>query len=216
MFRTAFLNNALLGLALCMSACRQSNSTHELPYYNSPDFTPVFLANAKSTASPMHRVAAFSFTNQYGKQVTEKDVDGKIHIANFIFTKCGSICPVMTKHMKLVEQAFRQDAGVLLLSFSVTPWIDSVPSLKKYVENNGITSPRWHFLTGGKAEIYTLARRSYFAEEDLGYSRDSTEFLHTEHILLVDEKRQIRGIYNGTLELEIEQLIDDIKVLTEG
>ena len=123
----------------------------------------------------------------------------------------------MTKHMKLVERAFENNGNVVLLSYSVTPWIDNVPTLNRYADNNSSTSPHWHLLTGKKSLIYTLARKSYFAEEDIGFTRDSLQFLHTEHILLVDRRRRIRGIYNGTLQLEAEQLIKDIEeLLKEG
>ena len=143
------------------------------------------------------------------------DIEGKIHVANFIFTSCGSICPTMTRHLKLVQDEFRSDTTVVLLSYSVTPWIDTVDKLKIFADKNGINSTNWHLLTGNKSEIYTLARQSYFAEEDLGFTKDSTEFLHTEHVLLVDKNKRIRGIYNGTLQLEAEQLIEDIKTLTK-
>jgi protein SCO1/2 len=142
-------------------------------------------------------------------------VENKIHIASFIFTRCESICPVMTKHLKLLQDEFKNKNEVVILSYSVTPWIDSVARLKEYADANEITSPNWHLLTGSKSEIYTLARQSYFAEEDLGFTKDSTEFLHTEHILLVDKTKRIRGIYNGTLQLEIEQLIRDINLLKD-
>ncbi len=214
MYRIAFLNSFLLFLFAGLVSCDNKNEVEALPFYNTPDFTPIFPVSEKEADQQVaHSIAPFSFTNQYGNQVTEKDVNEKIHVANFIFTKCGSICPVMTRHMKMVDSAFNNDPGVVLLSYSVTPWIDSVERLKKYTVNNAITSPNWHFLTGARGDIYTLARRSYFAEEDLGFTRDSTAFLHTEHILLVDKKRRIRGIYNGTLQLEIEQLIKDIKTL---
>ena len=101
----------------------------------------------------------------------------------------------------------------MLLSYSVTPWLDSVKILNDYAKRYKVTNPNWHFLTGSKSEIYTLARQSYFAEEDLGFTKDSTNFLHTEHFLLIDKNKRIRGIYNGTLELEINQLIKDIAIL---
>jgi protein SCO1 len=106
--------------------------------------------------------------------------------------------------MKQVQNAFQKNDDVVMLSYSVTPWLDSVTRLKDYADHNEITSPNWHLLTGNKGNIYTLARQSYFAEEDLGFTSDSTDFLHTEHILLVDKTKRIRGIYNGTLKLEIE------------
>lgn len=190
--------------------------TEPLPYYDTPDFTPLFLkAGEARQLSGLHTIAPFSFTNQYGRQVTEKTVDGKIHAANFIFTVCGSICPTLTGNMKKVQEAFAGNKDVVLLSYTVTPWIDSVPRLLNYAKANGIDSAGWHLLTGNKSDIYLLARQSYFAEEDLGFTRDSTEFLHTEHVLLIDRKRHIRGIYNGTLALEMEQLIRDIRQLEE-
>ena len=188
----------------------------DLPYYNAPDFTPIFLANAQEVSQKIsHTIGPFALTDQHGQRITERDITGKIHVANFIFTSCGSICPFMTKHLKLAQDAFRTDINVVLLSYSVTPWIDSVARLRTFAVRNKIDSPNWHLLTGSKGEIYTLARRSYFAEEALGFTRDSTEFLHTEHVLLIDKNRRIRGIYNGTLQLEAEQLIQDIRQLKE-
>ncbi|MGB8191878.1 MAG: SCO family protein [Chitinophagaceae bacterium] len=186
----------------------------DLPYYNTPDFTPQFLSSGEAVnKSVSHQIADFSFTNQDGKLITQKTIEGKIHVADFIFTSCGSICPVMTDHLQKLSNAFNNDSNLVLLSFTVTPWIDSVARLKKYVTAKNIINPNWHFLTGKQSSIYHLARTSYFAEEDIGFTKDSTEFLHTEHILLVDKNKRIRGIYNGTLALEVEQLIKDIEVL---
>lgn len=195
-------------------SCSGNKEQHFLPYYNTPDFTPLFTTSQDEASQKInHTIGSFSFTDQHGQKITDKDITGKIHVANFIFTSCGSICPVMTKHLKLVQQAFQNNPDVEILSYSVTPWIDSVARLKKYAENNDITWPGWHLLTGNKSAIYTLARKDYFAEEDLGFTKDSSEFLHTEHILLIDRKKRIRGIYNGTLQLEIEQMIKDMKEL---
>ncbi len=198
-----------------MLACSGSPpANQQLPYYDTPNFTPIFLHNQQdATQKIRHTIAPFAFTDQHGQRITDEDIAGKIHVANFIFTSCGSICPVMTKHLKLVQAAFRNDTSVVLLSYSVTPWIDSVARLKKFAIINNIDSPNWHLLTGSQRDIYTLARRSYFAEEDLGFTKDSTQFLHTEHVLLIDKNKRIRGIYNGTLQLEAEQLIQDIRQL---
>lgn len=194
--------------------CSNEKQINKLPYYNTPDFSPLFLTSKPEIDQRItHTIAPFSVTDQNGKTITDKTIEGKIHVANFIFTSCGSICPVMTKHMKLVQDAFEKDTTVVLLSYSVTPWIDDVARLKKFAEKNGVISPNWHLLTGPKSEIYTLARQAYFAEEDLGFTKDSTEFLHTEHVLLIDTNKRIRGIYNGTLQLEAEQLVRDIGVL---
>lgn len=198
-------------------SCNENNTQSvELPYYNEPDFTPIFV-KSKSDVNKLitHKTSEFSFLNQDSSITTQKIIDGKIHVANFIFTSCGSICPVMTQNLKIVSDSFINESNLVLLSFSVTPWIDKPSVLNKYKNRNKIQNPNWHFLTGNKAAIYKLARQSYFAEEDIGFSKDSTEFLHTEHFILVDKTRRIRGVYNGTLALEMQQLIDDIKTLNK-
>ncbi|HLD51700.1 MAG TPA: SCO family protein [Sediminibacterium sp.] len=218
MLQTAFLKISLCSMVLLGWSCaNQQKKSASLPFYNTPDFTPVFLANhTAARPAETHYIPAFEFTNQYGERITNQTVQGKVHVASFIFTRCGSICPKMIHHLKQVATAFENDTSTVLLSYSVTPWIDSVPRLKFFTEENKIgQSYNWHFLTGDKASIYTLARKGYFAEEDLGFTKDSTEFLHTEHVLLVDQKSRIRGIYNGTLQLEIEQLIKDIQLLKQ-
>lgn len=192
------------GLAL-LSACRQRPS---LPYYNTADFTPRWKAGTP------HRIPAFSFTGQYGERISDTTLRGKIYIANFFFTSCGSICPVMMKNLLKVQRAFSGDDRIAFLSHTVAPWVDSPPRLKSYMEKYGFDS-RWHLVTGDKAAIYRLARQGYFAEEEPGYYKDSTEFLHTEHVLLIDRNRCIRGVYNGTLELETDRLITDLRQLEE-
>jgi len=185
-----------------------------MPYYNSPDFEPVFIKN-KSEVSKIitHKIDSFSYLNQDSISLTQSVFENKIHVANFIFTSCGSICPIMTSNFKIVGDKFKTDTTIVMLSYSVTPWIDKPYVLKKYMNKNGITNTNWHFLTGDRASIYKLARQSYFAEENIGFSKDSTEFLHTEHFILVDKAKRIRGIYNGTLSLEMQHLIEDIKSL---
>jgi protein SCO1/2 len=216
MFQTVFLRNSIGCLFLLMMSCRLTSKQPALPYFNTPDFTPVFVASAAEKNNKItHTIDSFAFEDQDSKLVNNETVKNKIHVANFIFTSCGSICPKMTNNMSKVSEAFAKDDGVVLLSYSVTPWIDTKEKLKLYKENNNITNPNWHFLTGDKASIYKLARQSYFAEEDLGFTKDSTEFLHTEHFILVDKTQRIRGIYNGTLELDIQNLIKDIQALKE-
>lgn len=196
-------------------ACNEDNSSNiKLPYYNQPDFTPIFILNPQDVNKKIiHTINDFSLLNQDSVFINQHFIEGKIHVANFIFTACGSICPVMTNNMKLVADSLIDDDNLVFLSYSVTPWIDHPFVLKKYISLNGITNKNWHFLTGSKSNIYQLARKSYFAEEDIGFSKDSTEFLHTEHFILVDKTKRIRGIYNGTLALEMHQLIEDIKTL---
>ena len=124
-----------------------------------------------------------------------------------------SICPKMMQNVMKVQKTFEKDADVELASYSVMPWTDSVKRLSDYAKQMQIDNKKWHLMTGQKSRIYELARKSYFAEEDMGYSLDSTNFLHTEHILLVDKERHLRGVYNGTLPLEIDRLIEEKKIL---
>lgn len=212
MYRIVFL---LLSSWLLFS-CQSKETTVSLPYYNEPDFTPIFIQNQAEIANKItHKIDNFSFLNQDSIYISQNIIEGKIHIANFIFTSCGSICPTMTKNLKIVSDSLQNQTDLIFLSYSVTPWIDKPFVLKNYQKHNGITDKRWHFLTGTKGDIYSLARKSYFAEEDIGFSKDSTEFLHTEHFILVDKTKRIRGIYNGTLILEMYQLIEDIQQLRE-
>jgi len=214
MYQTASLKISVFIFLFCLSACNNRKEVERLPYYNDPSFNPQFLSDKEEIKEKIsHKIGDFSFVDQNGKSFSQKDIEGKIHVANFIFTSCGSICPVMTKHMKILQQAFRSDQEVVLVSYSVTPWIDNVKRLHAYAKLNQVNAKNWHLLTGNKASIYTLARKSYFAEEDLGFTKDSTQFLHTEHVLLIDKQKRIRGIYNGTLQLESEQLVKDIQLL---
>ncbi len=144
---------------------------------------------------------------------TDKDVSGKIYVANFFFTSCPGICPKMAVSMEALQKEFLNDDEILFISHSVTPDKDSVPVLKKYAAEKGAIYNKWKLLTGQKSEIYNLGRSSYYVEEDLGVNKDSTDFLHTENFVLVDENRHIRGIYNSLDNNSMAALTNDIKVL---
>lgn len=211
MYQIVFL---LFGSLLFFACTEKKENSIALPYYNEPTFTPVFIKNKSELNGKItHRINDFSFLNQDSVLINQNVVNHKVHVANFIFTTCGSICPTMTTNMKIVSDSLKSDENIVFLSYSVTPWIDKPFVLKHYKNQNGIQNPNWHFLTGVKSDIYDLARKSYFAEEDIGFSKDSTEFLHTEHFILVDKTKRIRGIYNGTLQLDMQQLLADIKIL---
>ena len=184
-----------------------------MPFINKPDFTPEWIKADDPAYASIHQVPPFSFTDQDGKTVTEKTVEGKIYVADFIFTRCGSICPKMTADMGLLQEKFKNDDEVIFLSHSVTPEADSVPVLKKYASEKGVISGKWHLLTGNKEDIYRLARKEYFAGDTIGYYQSGDQFLHTENFILLDKHRRIRGVYNGTLPLEMERLADDIATL---
>ena len=209
-----FLKRFLICNLLFILSC--NSPTNQLPYYNSPDFSPVFIKNSAQLEKTItHKIEDFAFTDNNGNRFGSEDLRGKIHVANFIFTSCTHICPKMTTNMVEVEKKFQNNPNVNLVSFTVTPWFDSPEVLNRYKKEFTLNSDNWHFLTGDKNKIYSLARKSYFAEEEIGFTKDSTDFLHTEHFLLVDKGLRIRGIYNGTLGLEMEQLIEDILLLNK-
>ncbi len=194
-------------LFFCFS-CKEKKEV--LPYYNTPDFTPKWnIANKES----FHQIRPFELINQEDRIFTEKDIEGKICVADFFFTTCPGICPKMTKSMSDIQKEFINDDAILLLSHSVTPEKDSVSVLKKYAIDKKIDFNRWKLLTGGKDEIYDLGRKFYFVEEDEGIKKGNEVFLHTENFILIDRQRHIRGIYNGLDPNSINNLINDIKIL---
>lgn len=200
---------------LMIIGCKQKSTDDQgLPFINKPDFTPEWISKDDPKYAQIHRIPSFSFINQNGEMVTEKTVEGKIYVADFFFTRCGSICPKMTNNMLTLQEKFKNDPEVMLLSHSVTPDIDSVPVLKKYADSKGIlNNGKWFLLTGKQEDIYRLAKKEYYAGDTIGYYQTGNEFLHTENFILLDKKRRIRGVYNGTIKLEIERLIEDIETL---
>jgi len=158
-----------------------------------------------------HKISDFSLTNQNGETVTQSKFDNKIYVADFFFTTCQSICPIMTKNMKDIQDKLIKDSEVLLLSHTVFPEIDSVEVLKKYAVENEVIDSKWDLVTGDKKEIYDLARKSYLAAKDNSFGE--YEMIHTENFVLIDKKKQIRGFYDGTNKEEIDKLYEDIKIL---
>ena len=184
-----------------------------LPYYSDESFTPHWLTPNTKEEEDFHKITDFNLVNQLGDSITQKTFEDKIYITDFFFTTCPGICLKMTGNMVKVQEAFKDDPEVLLLSHSVTPSIDSVPVLKNYAEKNGVMDNKWHLVTGDRTEIYDLGRNQYFVENDLGVPKDINDFLHTENFLLIDKNKHIRGIYNGLNRSSIAQLITDIKAL---
>ena len=161
-----------------------------------------------------HKISDFSLTNQNGEVVTQKKYENKIYVADFFFTTCQSICPVMTKNMKDIQNKLIIDSEVLLLSHTVFPEIDSVEVLKKYAVDNGVIDSKWDLVTGDKKEIYDLARKSYLAAKDNSFSK--YDMIHTENFVLIDKKKQIRGFYDGTNKEEVNRLLEDIEILKKS
>ncbi len=161
-----------------------------------------------------HKIAPFSLINQNGLNITDNDYSNKIYVADFFFTTCPSICPKMTANMGLIQEDIITDNQVLLLSFSVTPEIDSVAQLKRYAIEKGVVDSKWNLLTGDKKEIYELARKSYLAVKTSGDGGEH-DMIHTENFILVDPEQRIRGFYDGTDTTAMDELLSDIRVLQE-
>lgn len=183
-----------------------------LPILNISDLNPKLIDTTLLNSSEKHFIGDFNLTNQDGKQVTAKSFEGKIYVANFIYTTCPKMCPLMTSNLKTAYLAFKDDPEVSFISHSVTPLEDSVPVLKKFAHKYEISGNQWHFVTGDKKHIYDLARKNYFAATSSG-SGNSHDFVHTENFVLIDKEKRIRGIYDGTSFDQIDQLIDDISSL---
>ena len=162
-----------------------------------------------------HKIADFELINQNNKTVTNKNYDGKIYIADFFFTTCPGICPIMTYNMITLQEEFLDDDQVLLLSHTVTPEIDSVSVLKSYSIEKGVIDSKWNMVTGDKKQIYNLARKSYLVAEDIEGSH-FYDMIHTENFVLVDSRRRIRGFYDGTDEESMNQLVDDVYILKKN
>lgn len=184
-----------------------------LPFFNDETFTPHWLTPGTKEEKEFHKIPDFKLTNQLGETVNQKTFDNKIYITDFFFTSCPGICPKMTRNMFKLQDEFKDDNDVLLLSHSVMPTTDSVSVLNTYAKTYDIIASKWHLVTGDKTEIYSLGRDHYFVENDLGEEKSIDDFLHTENFLLIDKNKHIRGIYNGLNRASIAQLIIDIKAL---
>jgi len=183
-----------------------------LPVYSPSDVNPRLVDFSIQHIKNDHTIADFTLINQNGETITNNTYKDKIYVADFFFTRCATICPIMTTNMATLQKHFKADDEVLFLSHSVTPVMDSIPVLKQYAQSKGVIDGKWHITTGEKEHIYELARKSYFAVLDEG-DGGTQDFIHTEQFVLVDAKRQIRGFYDGTDVKEIERIIKDIEVL---
>ena len=185
-----------------------------LPIYNPADVNPELVDSTIQYKSKYHTIADFSFVNQNGDTITQKNYEGKIYVADFFFTTCGSICPKMSTNLSEVQKAVLNNPKVLLLSHTVFPEVDSVSILKAYAVKYGVVDSKWNLVTGDKKEIYTMARKSYLAVK-LGRPDQLYDMVHTENFVLVDQKRRVRGFYDGTNTEEIKRLLEDIEFLSK-
>lgn len=183
-----------------------------LPIYNPSDVNPELVDSTVQHVSKYHTIADFKFTNQNGETVTQKNYEGKIYVADFFFTTCPTICPIMQNNMVVLQQEFKDNPNVMLLSHTVMPHIDSVPVLKKYAIEKGVIDSKWNLVTGDKKDIFYIARKSYLAVKT-ETEGELYDMVHTENFILVDEQKRVRGFYDGTNKEEIKRLIEDIRFL---
>lgn len=188
------------------------NRMREVPVLNPADMNPDYVDFQMQGIDENHIVRDFVLINQLGDTITQEDYKNTIYVADFFFTRCPSICPLMSKNMALVQEKYVDDDRIKLLSLSVTPTYDSVPVLFKYAERYGAIPSKWNITTGRKTHIYELARKSYFAVMNTGDGL-AQDFIHSSNFILVDRHKQIRGIYEGTEEKELERLFLDINSL---
>lgn len=208
-WRVVALHTALL-LGVVGPGCTTAPQPgRDLPFYDSPDFTP------RWTRAVSHRIAPFALTTQTGDTLRDTDLQGRVHVASFLFTRCTDVCPRMVQQLSKVQTAIGQADDVRLVSYSVTPDLDTPAVLATFGRQHGIDPARWALLTGPAGAIYDLARTSYFADDPrpVPSTSGAPQFLHTEKVLLVDGEGHLRGVYNGTLPFDIEKLLTDLATL---
>jgi protein SCO1/2 len=162
---------------------------------------------------PISTVQPFSFYDQDGKIFTNKDVAGKVTVASFFFTTCTSVCPRMNNNLKAVYEEYRNDPGLMLLSYTCDPSKDSAEKLKAYAQRLNVDTRKWVFLTGEKDSLYAMARHSYMVDDPKNTSDTETDFLHTQLIALVNKKGEVVKIYDGLKPSEIGEMRTEIKKL---
>ena len=185
--------------------------TETLPIYQPAEVNEKLVDTSIIHVSKYHKISDFKLINQNGEEITQEFYKNKIYVADFFFTTCQDICPIMTKNMYRLQEELKEDNDILFLSHTVIPEIDTVQQLKKYAVDNKIDESKWNLVTGDKKQIYELARKSYLAVEDAEFGE--YDMIHTENFMLIDKKRQIRGFYDGTNDLEIDRLLSDIEIL---
>ncbi|NER18989.1 SCO family protein [Spongiivirga citrea] len=211
-FGIVFLMLSIIIIFLFYNALKQKE---KLPIINPNGVDSSLVDSSIQHKKKYHKIANFKLVNQNGDTITQEDYKDKIYVADFFFTTCQGICPIMTKNMGDVQKLILNDPEVKLLSHTVTPEIDSVAQLYKYATEKGVIGSKWNLVTGDKKQIYELARKSYMAVQDDG-DGGPYDMIHTENFMLVDKEKRVRGYYDGTKEEEIKKLLKDIKILKES
>ena len=211
-YRLFITTMVVLSAIIIISFYNILTPTKVLPIYQPAQVNFELVDSTIQHKKKYHKIADFKLVNQNGDTITQAFYKDKIYVADFFFTTCQTICPIMTDHMYEIQKQTISDPEVLLLSHTVTPEIDSVAQLKRYAKKKLVNSTKWNLVTGDKKQIYDLARTSYLAVKTSG-DGGPYDMIHTENFMLIDKKKQIRGFYDGTDPKAIEKLLDDIKVL---
>jgi len=185
----------------------------KLPIINPSDLNPALVDDSLERTGLNHRIGDFSLLSQDSVLITQANLEGKIYVADFFFASCQTICVDMAKNMRLLQETFKNDPELVLVSHTVYPEKEGVGVMRAYADLQQVIPNKWYFLTGDKEQIYTLARKHYFAVMEPGATFNEHDFIHTDNFTLVDSKKRIRGMYVGTDDLEIQKLIADIKIL---
>ena len=223
-YKKFFIIFGILSIVIYLGIYSLLTPKKTLPIYSPRDINPELVDSTIQHIGNDHKIADFAFTNQNGKVITQKDYENTIYVADFFFTTCPTICPKMTDNMVWLQNQLKNNPEVKLLSFSVTPDIDTPEVLKKYAIEKGVDDARWNLVTGDKKDIYYLARKSYLAVKT-GKPEELYDMVHTENFILVDKNKRIRGFYDGTnldqptndpKTKNMKQLLEDILWLCEN
>ena len=211
-YRVFILSMSVVSIAAILMFYNVLKPEEKLPIYQPNMVSFQLVDSTVQHVKRFHKIKDFSLVNQNGEKVTNENYRDKIYIADFFFTTCQGICPIMKENMIILQDEYKDDDQVYLLSHTVTPEIDTKEVLKKYSLEKGVIDSKWNLVTGDKKQIYNLARKSYLVAEDIEES-ELFEMIHTENFVLVDPERRIRGFYDGTDQESMNALIYDIKVL---
>lgn len=209
----------LVVLIICVAisyTMLRKNDQKPLPIINPTDLKKELVDPELLAVGQGHTIGNFSFTNQDGITITEKEIENKVFVAEYFFSTCKSICPIMNQQMQRIQKTYKGNKSVKILSFTVDPETDNSETLKTYAVQHGYQKGQWHFLTGTKSSLYSLARKSFFVlkpAEATNLGDAGNDFIHTNNFVLVDKKKRIRGYYDGTNPAEITELIEDIDLL---
>jgi protein SCO1/2 len=223
-YKTFIIVFLILSLGIFFGIYTLQTPEKMLPIYSPRDINPELVDSTVQHIGNDHKIANFAFTNQNGKLITQKEYENTIYVADFFFTTCPTICPKMTDNMVWLQNQLKKYPNVKLLSFSVTPDIDTPQILKKYAVEKGVDDSRWNLVTGDKSAIYYLARKSYLAVKT-GKPEEMFDMVHTENFILIDKNKRIRGFYDGTnldqpskddTTKNMQQLLADIIWLSEN